>query len=225
MAADRRHELVCPAPQRDGPALACRSGQPLARGHRQMDPRERRGAARRQPFTYFHWPAMDREGVALADPVGVGRARRRLGWRRRAFGRFDCSDLRPDAAAAAARPSPAPGAVVHRRRNRAEQSALPGASARFCLSLPGAVGRGPSARQRARTRAEAVAAAGDAVMGEPAWRLYARPDAVRLLRPGSRRDGSRCRPAQIPVRRMAEVRGGGRAGRLHHALRPRIRCS
>ena len=195
MAADRRHELVCPAPQRDRPALACRSGQPLARRHRQMDPRERRGAARRQPFAYFHWPAMDREGVAVADPVGAGRARRRMGCRRRAFGSFDRSDLRPDAAAAAARPSPAPGAVVHRRRDRPERSALPGAPARFCLSLPGAVGRGPGARQRARTRAEAVAAAGDAVVGQPAWRLHARPDAVRLLRPGSRRDGSAMPPS------------------------------
>ena len=150
MAADRRHELVRPAPQRDRPALARRSGQPLARRHRQMDPRERRGAARRQPFAYFHWPAMDRQGMAIADPVGAGRARRRMGCRRRAFSSFDRGDLRPDAAAAAARPSPAAGAVVHRRRDRPERPALPGAPARFRLSLHGAVGRGPGARQSSR---------------------------------------------------------------------------
>ena len=206
MAAGRRHERVRPAPQCHRPALAGRPGQPLARRHRQMDSRERLGATGRQPLAHLHWPAVDCEGMALADPVGAGRARRRMGCRRRAFGCFDRRDLRPDAAAAAARPPPAAGAGVHCRRDRPRRPALPGASARPRLPLHAAVGRGPGARRRARTGAQASAAAGDVVVGQPAWRLHARPDVVRLLRPRSRRDGTRRRPAPVPVRRVAEVR-------------------
>ena len=119
------HGHVVPQPWA-GCSHAGRPGQPLTRRHRQMDPR-RHGAASRQPLAYLHRPAMNRQGMAIADPAGAGRAREQMGRRRHAVRVLDRRHPRSVHSAAAARPSTIACAAVHRCRDRPDRTALSGA--------------------------------------------------------------------------------------------------
>ena len=69
-----------------------------------------------------------------------------------------------------------------------------------------------------RARARLPAAAGHAAVGQHAWRLHARPGAGGSLRARCRGGRARCRRAARAVHRLGQVRRGGAARRLHHAL-------
>ena len=152
----------------------------------------------RQLFLHLRRPAVDRQGMAVADrcwrwpttPAAGVRCRRCAPRRSASPSRCCCacccatsSRCRPLLFTLAAIVMTAPHFLA-----RPHVLAFP-----FMLLLGG----GPGARRRGAPRARAAAAAGHAAVGQPAWRLHAGPDAVRRLRARRRRRRARCRRAQV----------------------------
>ena len=152
---------------------AGRSRQPLAHHGRQLDPDARRGADGRQLLLHLRRPALDRQGMAVAGrcwrwPTTSAAGARvavlcaaAIGFTFALLLRLLLRDIRPLPAllftvAAAVMTAP------H----------LPGAPARARLPVHADLGGGPGARRRGTPRARAAAAAGDAGVGQPAWRLH-----------------------------------------------------
>ena len=204
--------------QPDRPAAAERPRHALAHHRRQLDPDARQRAHDRQLLLHLPRPALDRQGMAVAGPAGAGVQHRRLGRRDGIGRRRDRPHLRAAAALADARYPAVAGAAVHGGRPCDDGAAPARPSAHAGVPAHPPVGRGPGARRRAARRARLPAAAGHAAVGQHAWRLHARPGAGGSLRARCRGGRARCRRAACAVHRLGQVRRGGAAGRLHHAL-------
>ena len=181
-AAADRFRRFRRARQHQWPASAGRSGQPLAHHGRQLDPATRRGPDRRYLLLHIHRPALDRQGMGFAGADGAGVQRRRLGRRGGAVrGGFRRHLGGPAAPASPGHPAAA-GAAVHRGGLHHDGLPFPGTAVRARLPLHAVVGRRLDPRCRGAPRARAIAARGDAGLGQPARRTHPRPDAGRCLR-------------------------------------------
>ncbi len=185
-ARRRRRPLPRHAPCRRQPAQ--RRRQLLAHRRRALDRRPSRLPHPRPLLLHLRREPLDRQGMAVADPLCRRSRARRLAGHGGARRRLRGARLRPLDALPSARPQAALRAPLRGGRLPARRAPCHGAAARAGFPGDGRLCGGAHARGGRQARAIAVAAAADGAVGKSPRRLHLRHHDGRRARPRRHRD-------------------------------------